>query len=75
MRGNFSSSVDVVSMDGTWLVRVRERGIEAERKFDRAEHADSFAAGQRIRLGMLPSGRDIPQRAYLNATAPHAPLI
>jgi hypothetical protein len=65
MKGSIGGSVDVLSVNGKWVVRVCERELQAERNFERAEHADSFAAGQRIRLGLFPSRCDIPQRSYL----------
>jgi hypothetical protein len=44
------NKVEVFENGFKWLVRVREDGQVTERVFHIAEHAQSWAAGQEIRL-------------------------
>lgn len=44
------SKVEVVQRDTKWVVRVSEDGDVAEREFHMADHAHSWASGQRARL-------------------------
>ncbi|MDB5524750.1 MAG: hypothetical protein JWM58_2513 [Rhizobium sp.] len=45
-------AVYLTSADGKWLVHVVEDGAEATADFETQDHAEAFAAGQRVRLGL-----------------------
>jgi hypothetical protein len=44
------SSVEVIPLNGKFVVRIIENGETRERSFDFELHAQSFADGQRYRL-------------------------
>ncbi|KQV43578.1 MULTISPECIES: hypothetical protein [unclassified Rhizobium] len=47
------NSISIIASDGKWLVRVVESdGVAGEREFGIEEHARSYAAGQKVRLGI-----------------------
>lgn len=46
------TAVAVEPVEGTWVVRITEGGVTQQREFEVADHARSFAEGQRIRLGL-----------------------
>jgi hypothetical protein len=51
------SAVSIEHLDSQWVVHFTVDGNVTQRSFGLAEHARSFAAGQRVRLG-LPSVAD-----------------
>jgi hypothetical protein len=44
--------IEIFECSFKWIVRVKEGGQVTERVFDIADHAHSWAAGQRIRMGI-----------------------
>lgn len=53
--------IEIFECSFKWIVRVWEDGQMAERVFDIADHAHSWAAGQRIRMG-IQQGEDCRDR-------------
>ena len=51
-----TNTVTVQFADGQWWVTIIETGKIHEQTFDNQEHAENFAAGQRIRLGLEGDG-------------------
>jgi hypothetical protein len=50
---NAAKSVHVELRDGTWVVCVLDEAETFEREFILEAHANAFADGQRIRLGVF----------------------
>lgn len=57
-------SVELSNVNGKWIVVVRDVGHESVRDFVIKQHAESYLAGQRVRLG-LPIGAPIHARRDL----------
>jgi len=51
-QSDISYAVHVIEGDGKWLVQVMAEDESHEREFLVENHASSYAAGQRIRLGL-----------------------
>lgn len=54
--------VEIFERDDWWIVRVKEDGEVFERTFRFVEHADSWAAGQKIRLRNLRTKTNTPDQ-------------
>lgn len=50
-----SSSVELLRVSGKWVVVVREAGQGSVRDFEIKVHAESYPAGQRVRMGLHSS--------------------
>jgi hypothetical protein len=48
------AAVAIEHLDGQWVVHFTVDGNDTERSFGLEEHAQNFAAGQRVRLGLPP---------------------
>ncbi|WP_075290140.1 hypothetical protein [Pararhizobium arenae] len=47
------NSISLITAQDKWLVRIVENGdLAGEREFGLEEHANSFIAGQMVRLGL-----------------------
>jgi hypothetical protein len=52
------TGVSVEHIDGQWAVQIVENGETIQRLFEEEQFARNFAAGQRLRLGLLPMNAD-----------------
>jgi hypothetical protein len=52
-----ANEVRMEKLDGAWTVFVVENGQTNQRTFETKQFAKSYAAGQRIRLGLLVARR------------------
>jgi len=48
------TGVSIEHIDGRWAVQIVENGEITQRLFEEEQFARSFAAGQRLRLGLPP---------------------